>query len=152
MRNKGDPISVVLLFLLILGLPVSAGAGEIIALKSAEIQPYNEAVEGFTKSCRCDVSEIVLNETNGRDVLERIRNEDPEAVFAVGMDALNFSKTIEKVPVVYSMVPHSQLLSVAQQNASGVSMYISPERFIAAILEVFPQAKKIGVIFDARHS
>ena len=152
MLNKRDSISVVLLFLLILGRPVSVGAGEIVVLKSADIQPYNEAVEGFTKSCRCDVSEIVLNEMDGRDVLEKVRDADPEAVFAVGMDALNFSKTIRNVPVVYSMIPHSQLLSIAQQTTSGVSMHISPERFIAAILDVFPQAKKIGVIFDARHS
>jgi putative ABC transport system substrate-binding protein len=152
MRNRRDPISAVLLLLLFLGLPVFAGAGEIVALKSADIQPYNEAVAGFVKSCRCSVSEIVLNETDGRDVLEKIRDADPEAVFAVGMDALNFSKAITRVPVVYSMVPHSQLLIAAQQTASGVSMYISPEKFIAAILDVFPRARKIGVIYDPRNS
>ncbi len=152
MRKKRDPISTVLIFLLILGLPVFAGAGEIVALKSADIRPYGEAVSGFMKSCRCKVSEIVLNETDGRDVLERIRAAGPDAVFAVGMDALNFSKAIKGVPVVYSMVPHSQLLAAAQQTTSGVSMYISPDRFIAAILDLFPNARKIGVIFDVRYS
>ncbi len=152
MYNRRDSIAAVLIFLLILGLPVFAGAGEIVALKSADIRPYDEAVSGFMKSCRCDVTEIVLAGNDGRDVIEKIRSAEPDAVFAVGMDALNFSKSIKSVPVVYSMVPHSQLLISAQQSTSGVSMYISPDRFVAAILDLFPSARKIGVIFDARHS
>jgi putative ABC transport system substrate-binding protein len=150
MCNKTNLISIVLLFLLV--IPAFSEARVIIALKSADIPPYDEAIEGFEQSCGCDLRQIVLSETGGQGALEKIREMNPAAVFAVGLDALNLMKEARGIPVIYSMVPHSQPPALANKTASGVSLYIPPEKFISAMLGVFPQARRIGVIYDSKHS
>lgn len=127
-------------------------AREVVVLKSAEIKPYNEALAGFKSSCDCDVSEIVLSETENGDAIRKVRESNPSAVLAVGMDALNLTRAIGNVPVVYAMVPPSHSFAAAPKNLSGVNMHIPVEKYISAMLEVFQGAKRIGVIYDPKNS
>lgn len=123
----------------------------IVAIKSADIQPYDEAIEGFEQSCGCDLRQITLSENGGREAFAQIREMRPSAVFTVGLDALNLAKEIPGIPVIYSMVPRSISFGPGQA-ASGVSMYISPQKRLSAMIEVFPFVKRVGVIYDAKHS
>jgi putative ABC transport system substrate-binding protein len=151
MRRKTDLI-ILIAFLFFLALPAFSEARMVVVLKSADIQPYDEAIEGFEKTCGCDLRQITLSETDRDDAIEEIAEMNPAAVFAVGLDALNAAGDVRGIPVIYSMVPYSPSLSPVQKTASGVNTYIPPQRFLSAMLEVFPYSKRIGTIYDATHS
>jgi putative ABC transport system substrate-binding protein len=151
MRKKTDLI-VIVVSILFLVLPAFSEAGVIAALKSAAIKPYDEAIEGFEQSCDCDLRQVTLSENGRSEALDQIRDMNPSAIFAVGLDALNLAREVRGIPLIYSMVPQSPAAALAPTTASGVSMYVSPEKFVSAMLEVFPNAKRIGVTYDARHS
>lgn len=127
-------------------------AHEIVVLKSAEIKPYNEALAGFESSFDCTVRELILSDIKNQDVLREVHDINPDMVLAIGMDALTQAQEIRDRPVVYTMVPHSRALSACSENISGVSMYISPEKYFDTMLELFPDVKRVGLVYDPEHT
>ncbi len=150
--DKRSSFFVLITLLILNGFAASSGAGEIVVIKSADIQPYNDALEGFRSSFADDVTEIVLSETEPAEAFRRVHDARADAVFAIGMDALNLARSVVDIPVIYAMVPHHPPLSSGPKPISGVSMYIPPDRYIEAMLDVFYGAKRIGVIYDPRNS
>jgi putative tryptophan/tyrosine transport system substrate-binding protein len=150
----GAYIKKVILFLLLLLLicdNFSSYASEVLVIKGADIKPYNEALEGFKSSCQCNINELVPIAGEQRDISRAISEIKPVTVFAIGVDALKQAQAIKGIPVVYTMVPYSASVP-AQKNISGVSMYISPEKYLNLISEVFPNAKRIGLIYNPKNS
>lgn len=147
MIKKNITLKITLLFLLLLH-PLFSEAFDVVVLKSAEIKPYNDALEGFMKSCDCSVDEITYHDIDDSDISSRVRNLKPDAVLVIGMDALKHAQLIKNIPVIYAMVPQSQPASPEQKNISGVSMYISPDKYFSAMMDVFPNARRIGVVYD----
>jgi putative ABC transport system substrate-binding protein len=137
--------------MLILGMGSSSVAQQVAVVKSADIGPYNEAVEGFKKTCNCSISELSLAESDAYHLRQQIREQKPELVVAVGVDALSEVNRITDLPVVYAMVPTPQLPGVLGRNISGVSLHITPEKYLNAMLELFPETKRIGVVYDPKH-
>ncbi len=149
--NKRPSFLKLIILLLLFCLPARSEAGEIVAIKSAEIKPYNDALEGFKTSCEHDVRELVMSESESSDILRRVHDSGTLAVLAIGMDALNLARSVKDVPVIYAMVPHVPSLTAETRPLSGVSMYIPPERYIGAMIDVF-NARRIGVIYDPKNS
>lgn len=141
-----------LLFFLLICNSSFSFASEVLVIKSANIKPYNEALEGFKNSCKCSVKELVLLEDEQKDISKAISEIKPDAVFAIGLGALEQAQAIKDIPVVYVMVPSSSSSVPNQQNISGVSMYISAEKYLNMIREVFHKAKRIGLIYNPENS
>jgi putative ABC transport system substrate-binding protein len=136
-------IAASLLLCLFLSL-FTAEAFEVV-VKDSDIKPYNETVEGFKSACGCTVREFVLSDT---DALESALRSHPSAIVAVGTESFRKIRRIKSVPVIYAMVIPSEIEDLSPNNLSGVSMEIAPGTYIAAIAEVFPTAKRVGVLFD----
>lgn len=136
-------------FLFLLSHAAISGTYEVIVLMSSDIKPYNEALEGFKQACDCSVRVLSLNERGSSDLPEQIRKLKPDAVLAVGLGAFMRARSIKELPVIYTMVPHTtKAMSSIPENVSGVCMYLSPEKYINMMAEVFPGLKRIGVIYD----
>ena len=71
-------------------------AEEIVVVKSSDIKPYNDALEGFKRTCRCTVRELDLPETGQNNIQKKILEIGPDAVLAIGMDALNSVGKLEQ--------------------------------------------------------
>ena len=125
-----------------------AAALDVVVVKSADIKPYNDAVEGFKASCNCSVEELNAAETEPKDLARQVRKLDPDAVLAVGFDALKNLQSIKDLPIVYTMVPTITSSISAQKNISGVNMNISPEAYINAMTAVFGNLKRIGLVYN----
>lgn len=123
-----------------------------MAVKSLDIRPYNEAIEGFRNSCNCSVTEMTLSENDYDGFTRRVVDQNPAAVLAVGIDALERLQTIRNIPVLYTMVPSPQGIPAGAMNISGVSTNVSVERSLAAMADVAPQARRIGIIYASRSS
>ncbi|MEK6580972.1 MAG: ABC transporter substrate binding protein [Nitrospirota bacterium] len=126
-------------------------AYEVLVLKSLDIAPYNEALEGFKSSCDCKVRDLVFSEMEERDVSGKIHEIKPDAILAIGLDALAHAQLIKDLPVIYTMVPYHPPVVSERINISGVSMRISPEKYLDTMLAVFSDAKRIGVVYDPKN-
>lgn len=142
-------LAVAALQLCLFSAPVNAFASDIIVVKDAEIKPYRDAIEGFKSSCNCTVREFYLSDI---DAIERAIKERPDAVVAVGTQAFRKLKAIKNVPLIYIMVIPPEMADSLGDNVSGVSMDIAPEAYLDSITGLFPDAKRIGVLFDPEHT
>jgi putative ABC transport system substrate-binding protein len=137
--------------LLLFGQVCQAGPREVVVVQSADIRPFDEAREGFESACGCDIKEVFVSA--GRSgIAGDVARLRPDAVVAIGMDALTALQSVRNVPVFYTMAAGTRPVSQELHNFSGVSMFIPPERQLDMIRELFPKAKRIGLIFDARNT
>jgi len=141
----------VIIFLAISGI-VCTASPEIVVVQSADIRPFDETRDGFESTCGCTIADVIVIGSDRADVAGTIRRMNPDGVLAIGLDALARVQTIRDIPLFYTMTagighPFQEL-----KNLSGVSMFISPERQLQAIKEMFPDAKRIGLIYDPRHT
>ena len=128
-----------------------ASAYDVVVVKSADIKPYNDAVEGFRASCNCSIEELNVADTDHSDIARQVRKLAPDAVLAVGLDALKHVQSIKDLPVIYIMAPVVSSSLSAGKNISGVNMDISPEAYINAITTVFGNLKRIGLLYDPKN-
>jgi len=137
---------ILMLFVLCCGL---AEAGqETVAVQSVRVEPYERAFKGFKSISGTQIQRIVISETQGVDIPKEIKRIKPDIVLAIGKDALTTVKSIKNIPIVYLMVLNPQGLLSEQKNITGVSMNISPEKQLRALLEALPQTKQIGLVYD----
>lgn len=129
----------------------AASAYDVVVVKSADIKPYNDAVEGFKASCNCSVEEFSMADVEHNDLARQVRKLGPDAVLAVGFDALRHLQTIKDLPIIYTMAPNVGSGISAQKNVSGVNMNISPEAYINALISVFGNSKRVGVIYNPKN-
>jgi putative ABC transport system substrate-binding protein len=134
---------------LIAGHPLPAEANEVIVVSSGDLKPYRDVLRGFKDACDCDVRVLKFR---GGEGLDSALEDSPAAVVAVGTAAFRKVGTIRKPPVVHIMAVPSQTALSRNRNISGVSMDLSPETYLAAMTEVFPKAKRIGLLYDPRHT
>ena len=125
---------------------------EVVVVQSSDVRPFTEAVEGFERTCACVISEIIIAGTDRSDIAAKVRRLQPDAVFALGTDAISKLQSVVDIPIFYTLVAGAKQPFPEMANLSGVSIYITPERQIDAIMELLPAAKRIGVIYDSRNT
>jgi putative tryptophan/tyrosine transport system substrate-binding protein len=128
--------------------PVLAESFEIIVVKSAELKPYEEVLRGIRDSCDCTVRELRLQNGDGSEI---ILKRSPGAVIAIGSSAFKKVREIQSLPVIYTMVIPSETAGTSP-NISGVSMDSDPVEAISLMMDMFPKAKRIGVLYDPRYT
>lgn len=129
--------------------PLFAEAFTVIVVKSAELKPYQDVLRGFRDGCGCDVREVSLQAGEGEEAL---LENSPDAIVAIGTTVFKKIKTIRNAPVIYTMVIPSETDHLEFPNMSGVSMDIAPGTYVASLREVFPAARKIGLLYDPKNT
>lgn len=137
--------------LLFLCMECPAASREVVVVQSADIRPFSQALEGFEETCDCTIPEVITTVTTS-DIVGKIRRLQPDAVLALGMDALTRVQSIRDIPIFYAMTAGARHPLPELTNLAGTSMFIPPERQIDSIKQLFPNAKRIGVIYDPRNT
>lgn len=127
-------------------------AYEVAVLKSADIRPYEEALQGFRSSCGCRVTEIDQPENDLAAISSEDLRSKPDGVLAIGLDALGHLGALGELPVVFTMVPDQKIKTPLKKNVSGVYIGSGPEKYIHSIQELFPSCKRIGLVYDPKNS
>jgi putative ABC transport system substrate-binding protein len=139
----------IIIFLSLIMLQVAAAAGqEAVVVQSARFAPYEEALKGFQRVCRADITRIVISELKRKNVVERIDEINPDIIIAIGMDALLKVKMIRDIPIVYLMILNPQSIISGEKNISGISMHISREKQLLILSEALPHVKRVGLVYD----
>ncbi len=129
-------------------------AAKIVALKSADVDVYNEVLEGFESSFpRTIISEYDMEGDfqKGRRLLARLKSgSKPDLILAIGIWALQLVvEEIRDIPVVFAMVLNpTTVIGQEARNITGASMNVPIEQQIALLKKVSPQVRRIGVIYD----
>jgi len=139
-----------LVIVLLLGTP--AGAQEIVVVQSLKVKPYEDALRGFKSVWTGKIKKLILPEMEGADAVREIREAKPDLVLAIGAEALAKVRKIQDIPIVYLMVLNPQTILQGEENITGVSMNIPPEKQLAALQKVLPQVRRVGLLYDPHKS
>lgn len=153
MRHPGAIITFIFLFFWLFFWPFfwqvqAAWAQDIIVIKSLNIQPYNETLEGFKKNCNSNILEYSISENDSSGLIKKIRTKRPDLILTIGLRALNHVRGVKNVPIVYSMVSNPQPLPSGENNITGVSMNISAKKQLSVFIKGIPAIKRIGIVYD----
>ncbi|HPD61355.1 MAG TPA: ABC transporter substrate binding protein [Thermodesulfobacteriota bacterium] len=118
----------------------------MLVIQSLNVAPYEEALAGFKSVCDAEITKIVLSNQEKFNP-QIIQSNHPELILAIGMDALTKTKEIKDIPIIYMMVLNPQTIASGENNISGISMTLSPEKQMTTILEVLPAAKRVGILY-----
>jgi len=129
----------------------AVSAQKILAVQSIRVAPYEEALKGFESVCKLHVRRLVLSDYKNIDIANEIKSLHPDMILAIGVTALAKVKHIRKIPIIYFMVldPKS-VISSGEKNISGVSMNIPQKDQLAVIVNLFPDIKDIGIIYNPK--
>lgn len=141
--------NLVLLFLsIILCQDLAAGEQEVVVVQSMRVKPYEEALKGFNSVCSSEISRLVLTEVDVADIERKIHRIRPDMILAIGQDALASVKGIENISIVYLMVLNPHSILSGEENITGVSMNIPEDEQLGALLNVLPNTRRIGLLYD----
>jgi putative tryptophan/tyrosine transport system substrate-binding protein len=132
--------------------PAEAATREVVVVQSSDIRPFRDAIEGFEETCGCVIKDIITLSPDSPDVAMQAINLRPDGLLALGQEALARLQSIRSVPVFYTVVSSPPQSLHSANNISGVNMLVSPERQAEAILQILPNARRIGLVYDPAHT
>ncbi|MDD2320247.1 MAG: ABC transporter substrate binding protein [Geobacteraceae bacterium] len=139
---------VILTILALMPLASSAAAWDVLVVQKYRAKPYADVVRGFESVATGKVSLLVLEESSGEDPLREIRRRRPDLILALGADALSKVRRIGNIPIIYCMVLNPDPLLGSEDNITGISMSITPEKQLASLRKVLPKLDKIGTAYN----
>jgi len=162
---KGRAFLLLLLFLCLAGASAHPESSKtVVVVKSRNLLPYNQAVEGLKKTFAARDITVQLREvelpsdpTKEEPFLRSLEQSRPDLVVTVGTQAtLSVSRHIKSAPVVFSLVLFSgeseSLLQNRPANVTGSAMDIPINLQFERLREVIPELKRVGVIFNPQNS
>lgn len=149
MLRKPWIVLIIWFFLAVFASGADAGK-RVVAVQGSHAKPYNHAYDGFMGVLAPDVEieRIILSGMQQGEAADRIRGQGIDLVLAIGMDALRWAQTLEKIPIVYVMVLDACREFSARAGITGISMVVKPEKQLEIIRKALPDAAGIGLIYD----
>ena len=142
---------------------------DVAILQSGEGGFYAEAVQRFhatleQQGYRLQTLTFVLKgDRSDQDLPRRILEKRPKVILAVGTNAAKALRAYyervppqQQVPVVFLQVidpvGEGLIQSVERSGTrfAGVALTVRPQRQLSALLDVVPEAKRVGVIYNPR--
>lgn len=161
-------LAVTLLALAAVLLPAApARAAEILAVLGARLPPYERALAEFRtqlsrlpaagpKAIEPDtITELVLTEAGPGGLARALRDRRPALVLALGRSALLAAAELPQrapVPILYLLAPGVPPEVRARPHVTGVELAVPPAATLAALREVLPGVRRVGLLYDPRHT
>lgn len=147
---------------LIIGLlliyPVSPDADKepkvLLINSDARVEKYKLAQEEFTRTLSRQVSAINLDDTKWKvtDIENLLYDEYPDLVYCIGSKAyLIANRYISEKTIVFSSIVNWQRLPVTKKTY-GVSAELHSGMQMTLFRYIFPEVKKIGILYSTRYS
>lgn len=147
---------------LLLCLPLSLRAADVVVVLSADLPPYQEAADGVRSALEARGGDGVrVVSLEGRQerwaaVAEQIAEESPRVVVPIGSLATVLAgRKLEEIPIVYTMIlnPGSLLKGAPAERAiTGVSMNANPAQVFREMRGALPKVRAVGALFDPARS
>jgi len=136
--------------LVLLGALVTspALAARVAVVQSDELPPYTTPVEPFLEALGepADVYNLRGREKDAEALVERLKADPPEVVFALGAKAAWIVKRRTSIPVVYASILSPSRFDIEGRNVAGVAMIAAPGRSLGQLAAFFPSIKRLVVL------
>lgn len=135
------------IFLFTLG-QVSLFAQEkiIIVAKTSDQQPFEDVVNGFSKTLTQNKFIFKLIRYNPTIPLPIAEFDKASLVFTIGANpTLDMLKIIKNIPIVFTLIMDPQF---SAPNLTGVRMDLPVKEQLDVLSKISPKRKKIGIIYD----
>lgn len=128
--------------------PTDALATRVVVIQSDELPPYTDPVQPFLDALGepADVFNLRGREKDAEALVERLKADPPEVVFALGAKAAWIVKRQTAIPVVYASILSPSRFDVEGRNVAGVAMVAAPGRSLGQLAAFFPSIKKLVVL------
>jgi len=146
-------IAVIFLMIIFFTLNLSQAYGmEIAVIRSQDLPIYQEAVAGIKSIYKGKFREYNLKgdlDESG-NIVREIRKHPPDAIITVGLLATVAAKdNFKSTPIVFCMVLNPDRFSISSgNNITGVPLNVSSSETVPRLREIFPSAKRIGILYD----
>ncbi len=137
--------------------PVYAGeALSIAVIKSRNIDVYDTVMDGFksffdSKGINVQYEEYNIEKKQFDEIFDIYRNinlNKPDLVLTLGTSATRaVQKSVENIPILFTMVCEPKCSGL---SPPGVIMGISPEIKLQKIKTIFPDFKRVGLIYTQK--
>lgn len=127
-------------------------AQSIAILKSHDIEPFNQTIEGFVSACNNQITEYNLDgkKERGFVIIKRLMETRPRLILAIGALAAQVAKEqVKGIPVVFAMVPNPYKYGLEGANIAGISLDIPIETQLTMYKSLLPNLQALGVIYDS---
>ena len=144
--------------LFLISNPAWGKADQVVVLKSANITPYNQAIEAFKKNL--PVRHPLIQEFDlegdlkrGPDIARRILEAKADLILAVGLKATLVAKLeIREIPVIFCMVLDPNRFDLEASNLRGIGLGIPFTEQLLPLKTIMPKLLRIGVLYDPEKS
>ncbi|MBI3609301.1 MAG: ABC transporter substrate-binding protein [Nitrospirae bacterium] len=131
--------------------PAFASSAGVAVIKSQDLLPYDQAVQGFRSLAAQKVTEYNMKGEvgEGLKIVEEIKRQKPAAVLAVGSKAAALAKeNLPEIPLVYCVVIDPEKYGLRAGNVTGIALEIPVGAQLKAFKTVVPGLKRVGVVYD----
>jgi putative ABC transport system substrate-binding protein len=132
--------------------PQLVHAEEVFVLKTSDIIPYNNCIEGLRETLSAHSLQVFNMEGDldkGKEIIATIQEKKPKLLIAVGTQAaFLLSEMNYPFPKLFCMVLNPQKLLGREKLYSGVSINIPPDFQLQQIKKTFPGRSRVGVFFS----
>ena len=128
-----------------------AYGAEIAVIKSQYLPSYQQAFNGFKKvyAGELRVFDLKGDPQESEKVVIKLRKDPPDLILAIGLLAARVAEeNFHDIPIVYCMVFDPSRFGLYRKNITGVALDVSPSEMFPRLKELFPNARRIGVLFD----
>ena len=148
-KQRLVPCGLALVSIGLLAGPAALGQS-LAVVKSRDIAPYNQAIEGFATACGLPYTLYELAEEASRSAsMQRLKTAKPALVLSVGALATQLVQdTLDDVPTVFCMVPNPYRFLTRGKKITGVSLDIPIEQQFATYKALVPTLRTLGTIAD----
>jgi putative ABC transport system substrate-binding protein len=132
-----------------------AWAARVAVVADDDLTVYRSVVTGFSIEARAEIDEYNLkgDVKLGDRVATEIRGRRPDVLLAVGPKSANLLRQkFPTTPLVHCMVPNVASYDLSGPLVTGVALEPPVKEQFAALKALVPSVKRVGVVFDPRHS
>jgi len=143
--------AVILAGMFLLSAPVQAAT--VCVVSNEKIAAMTTMAETFKNTLRYGLDKVSFSSI-AADASTTISDTDFSSfdlVFVTSSDSFKIIAPRTPKPIVFSIIfdPNVHPLEVTGKNITGITLSVSPEQYAAAIKEVLPSVKNVGVFYSA---
>jgi len=128
----------------------AAASSDTLVIQSRRDPIFDDILRGFQSVRPSSMHIITLADYSETDITRLVREEQPRLILTLGDTALKAVKRVRSVPIISLMSLNLQNMDGSHPNLSGISMLISPERYIPIFSDL--RARRVGVLYNPARS
>ena len=130
------------------------GDRDVVFLLSKDPYPFDELLRSLLETLDSPVRTIDLDALpDPEEAVRQVRAERPNLILGAGLKAARIERReIREIPAILTLLGDPRRYDLMADNLSFVAVNPAPEALIGRIRAFLPEARRLGLLYDARAS